>query len=179
MSRSGLPGRLVLLSLALCFANSWPQDFVFFQEDITPQPLICLPKRPVCRPSALFGFLSYCIPSIFSLRTGSLRLGQDFGLFWRNGGGVLFFGWFLLRLKDCVLEYLMKQRAIQEPASQREFNAGVVKIWDHRHWNHRPDSLNDYTGMSLSAVLAFGGVGGLALAIASQETSSLIFLVGS
>jgi MscS family membrane protein len=89
-----------------------------------------------------------------------------------NGGGVLFLGWFLLRLKDRILEHMMKQRALEGRPIELASVQGLSKIGTIVIGIIL---LNDFTGLSLSTLLAFGGVGGLALAVASQEIVSNFF----
>lgn len=92
-----------------------------------------------------------------------------------NGGCVLFLGWFLLRMKDRILEHMMKQRSLEgRPIGQASVQ-GLSKIGTIVIGIILLILLNDFTGLSLSTVLAFGGVGGLALAVASQEIVSNFF----
>ena len=92
-----------------------------------------------------------------------------------NGGCVMFLGWFLLRLKDGVLEHMMRQRSLEGRPIELSSVHGLSKIGTIVIGTVVLILLNDFTGLSLSAVLAFGGVGGLALAIASQEIVSNFF----
>jgi MscS family membrane protein len=92
-----------------------------------------------------------------------------------NGGSVLFLGWFLLRLKDRVLGHMMKQRALEGQPIGEASVQGLSKIGTIVIGIILLILLNDFTGVSLSTLLAFGGVGGLALAVASQEIVSNFF----
>ena len=69
----------------------------------------------------------------------------------------------------------MKQRAIQGRPLNANSMQGLSKFGTIVIGIIVLILLNDFTGLSLSAVLAFGGVGGLALAIASQEIVSNFF----
>jgi MscS family membrane protein len=92
-----------------------------------------------------------------------------------NGGLVLFLGWFLLRLKDRVLEHMTKQRSLQGHPMEVASVQGLSKFGTIVIGIIVLILLNDFTGLSLSTLLAFGGVGGLALAVASQEIVSNFF----
>jgi MscS family membrane protein len=92
-----------------------------------------------------------------------------------NGGAVIFLGWFLLRFKNRWI-ILATERRTQEgkspdPTSMQAlsklFTVGIGAII--------LVLLNDCTGLSFTTLLAFGGVGGLAFAFASQEIVSNFF----
>ncbi len=100
---------------------------------------------------------------------------QGFWVAITNGGRLLFLGWFLLRLKDRILKRMMEQRALEGRPMEVSSVQGLSKVGTIVIGIIVLILLNDFTGLSLSTVLAFGGVGGLALAIASQEIVSNFF----
>lgn len=92
-----------------------------------------------------------------------------------NGGIVLSLGWFFLRFKNKLINHSLEESAqtgkLQDANSMLALSKlltvviGIIVIV----------LLNDFTGMSFTTLLAFGGVGGLALAFASQEIVSNFF----
>ena len=87
---------------------------------------------------------------------------------------ILFFGWFLLRLKGTIVRYLIAEKT-KEGSSDTFTIHALSKILTISIIVLVFILLNDITGMSFTTLLAFGGVGGLALAFASQEIISNFF----
>lgn len=92
-----------------------------------------------------------------------------------NGGSVLTLGWFLLRLKNRLLEEAVKRRTVEGRIPDANSMQAVSKLFTIGISAVVLILLNDFTGLSLTTLLAFGGVGGLALAFASQEIVSNFF----
>ena len=80
----------------------------------------------------------------------------------------LSFGWFLFRYKNRFIAYFSEKKKKEDPESA-EVIVAFSKIGSVAIILLELFLLNDVTGLSMTAVLAFGGVGGLALAFASQE----------
>ena len=81
---------------------------------------------------------------------------------------ALSFGWFLFRYKNLMVAKTIEQHREEDPqiaevllAASKMGSVAIVILMLFL--------LHDITGISMTAVLAFGGVGGLALAFASQE----------
>jgi MscS family membrane protein len=92
-----------------------------------------------------------------------------------NGGSVLFFGWFLLRLKNRLLDNAIAIRTQEGRIPEAHSMQAVSKLFTAIIGIIILVLLNDFAGMSFTTLLAFGGVGGLALAFASQEIVSNFF----
>jgi MscS family membrane protein len=92
-----------------------------------------------------------------------------------NGGCVIALGWFLLRLKNRLLEDAIKRRTQEGRIPDANSMQAVSKLSTIGIFAVVLVLFNDFTGLSLTTLLAFGGVGGLALAFASQEIVSNFF----
>jgi MscS family membrane protein len=92
-----------------------------------------------------------------------------------NGGCVITLGWFLLRLKNRLLENAINRCTIEGRIPDANSMQAVSKLFTIGISTVVLVLLNDFTGLSLTTLLAFGGVGGLALAFASQEIVSNFF----
>ena len=93
-----------------------------------------------------------------------------------NAGIVLVLGWFLLRFKDRLIEKILKKRAKKgEPQPDVTSMVAVSKLLSIVIVIITAVLLHDVTGLSFTTLVAFGGVGGLALAFASQEIFSNFF----
>ena len=91
-----------------------------------------------------------------------------------NGVSVLSLGWFLVKLKNGLITHLAAIRN-DENALDAPTLLAISKILSIVIALFVIVLLHDATGMSLTTFLAFGGVGGLALAFASQEIFSNFF----
>ena len=92
-----------------------------------------------------------------------------------NGGIVIALGWFLLRLKDRFIAHAIETKTQEGKTSEAHSMQAVSKLFTVIIGVIVLFLLNDFTGMNLTTLLAFGGVGGLALAFASQEIVSNFF----
>jgi len=92
-----------------------------------------------------------------------------------NGGVVLALGWFLLRLKDNVIAHTIEMRTSEGKIAEAHSMQGISKLFTAVIGIITLVLLNDFTGMNFTTLLAVGGVGGLALAFASQEIVSNFF----
>ncbi len=92
-----------------------------------------------------------------------------------NGGGVITLGWFLFRLKNLFIAHALETRREEGKAADAHSIQAISKLFTVVIGVIIVILLNDFTGMNLTALLAFGGVGGLALAFASQEIVSNFF----
>lgn len=92
-----------------------------------------------------------------------------------NVGLVGAFGWFLLRLKNSLLNYAIEHRKTREEGLDATSLHVVSKLFTIVIGIIIFFLLNDMTGMNLTTLLAVGGVGGLAIAFASQEIVSNFF----
>jgi MscS family membrane protein len=92
-----------------------------------------------------------------------------------NGGCVIALGWFLFRLKNRFLEERARQCTEEGRIPDANSMQTVSKLFTIGIFAVILVLLNDFTGLSLTTLLAFGGVGGLALAFASQEIVSNFF----
>lgn len=81
---------------------------------------------------------------------------------------VLAFGWFLFRYKKQGIAHLIEQRQKEDPEI-REVLLAVSKMLSVLIVITMLFLMHESIGLSMTTLLAFGGVGGLALAIASQE----------
>lgn len=92
-----------------------------------------------------------------------------------NGGIVIALGWFLLRLKNDLITHVIETRAQEGKQNETHSMQAISKLFTVVIGIVILILLNDFTGMNLTTLLAFGGVGGLALAFASQEIVSNFF----
>jgi MscS family membrane protein len=92
-----------------------------------------------------------------------------------NGGIVIALGWFLLRLKNNCISYTIQTRTQEGRIADAHSMQAISKLFTVAIGIIILILLNDFTGMNLTTLLAFGGVGGLALAFASQEIVSNFF----
>ncbi len=95
--------------------------------------------------------------------------------FLTTGGSILFLGWFLLRLKNRILVHAIEVRTVEGKSPDATSMQALSKLFTAVIGSIILILLNDFTGISLTTLLAFGGVGGLALAFASQEIVSNFF----
>lgn len=90
-------------------------------------------------------------------------------------GAVLAFGWFLLRWKGSIIQQMMLMSQNQEII----MSAGKVDLFSKIGTVSvillTIFLLMDITGRSMQTLIAFGGIGGLALAFASQQVISNFF----
>lgn len=80
----------------------------------------------------------------------------------------LLFGWFLFRYKTAFVIYTIDQKKTKDPQIAEVVRA-LSKVASVLIVIVVLFLVHDSTGLSMTAVLAFGGVGGLAVAFASQE----------
>jgi MscS family membrane protein len=92
-----------------------------------------------------------------------------------NGGVVLSIGWFLIRFKNRYIAHAMEEKVLAGKIPDANSMLAVSKIFTIIICVLIAILLNDVTGLSLTTLLAFGGVGGLAIAFASQEIVSNFF----
>ena len=92
-----------------------------------------------------------------------------------SGSCVIALGWFLLRLKNRLLEEAVRRRSFEGKVPDISSMKAISKLFTIGIFAIVLILLNDFTGLSLTTLLAFGGVGGLALAFASQEIISNFF----
>lgn len=92
-----------------------------------------------------------------------------------NGISVSTLGWFLLRLKNGLIARLSEASKEKETSLDTTTILAISKLLSIAIALFILVLLHDATGMSLTTFLAFGGVGGLALAFASQEIFSNFF----
>jgi MscS family membrane protein len=92
-----------------------------------------------------------------------------------NSVVVFAFGWILLRLKNGLIAHLAETSRGKESALDSTTLQAISKLLSIAIVIFILVLLHDVTGMSLTTFLAFGGVGGLALAFASQEIFSNFF----
>jgi MscS family membrane protein len=85
------------------------------------------------------------------------------------------FGWFLFRLKNGLTAYAIESRTQKEASPDTFSILAISKLFTILIVITILILFNDITGMSLTTLLAFGGVGGLAIAFASQEIVSNFF----
>lgn len=85
------------------------------------------------------------------------------------------FGWFLIRLKRNVTEQLLHMRATGQVVMPPAKILGIAKLITALISILIVLLLMDVTGISVNTILAFGGISGLAIAIASQEVISNLF----
>jgi MscS family membrane protein len=92
-----------------------------------------------------------------------------------NVGIVIGLGWFLLRLKNNLIAHAIETRTREGKINDANSMQGISKLCTAVIGVIVLVLLNDCTGMNLTTLLAVGGVGGLALAFASQEIVSNFF----
>lgn len=92
-----------------------------------------------------------------------------------NGGTVIALGWFLLRLKDRFIDRAIHTKTAEGKRPEVSSMQAISKLFTVVIWLIVLMLLNDFTGRSFTTLLALGGVGGLALAFASQEIVSNFF----
>ena len=92
-----------------------------------------------------------------------------------SGGTILSLGWFLIRLKNLLIEHAIALRTEEGRKSETHSMQAISNLLTAIIGIIVLVLLNDCTGMNLTTLLAFGGVGGLALAFASQEIVSNFF----
>lgn len=85
------------------------------------------------------------------------------------------FGWFLFRLKNQFVQYAIEVRTKISPSNEAFPILALSKLFTILIIVIILVLFHDITGMSLTTLLAFGGVGGLAIAFASQEIISNFF----
>lgn len=88
---------------------------------------------------------------------------------------VLTVGWFLLRFKNGLLAHIAEAAEQKEGGLDAATLLAISKLFSIVIAIFVLVLLHDATGMSFTTFLAFGGVGGLALAFASQEIFSNFF----
>lgn len=92
-----------------------------------------------------------------------------------NGSYVIALGWFLLRLKNRLIEEAIRKRTQEGRIPDANSMQALSKLFTVGIGAIVLVLLNDFTGLSLTTLLAFGGIGGLAFAFASQEIVSNFF----
>lgn len=90
-------------------------------------------------------------------------------------GGIIAFGWFLMRWRKHILQFMIKRSEHQEIAMDRGKIDIVGKIAAMVILFLVLLLLLEVTGRSVTTLIAFGGVGGLAIAFASQEVIANFF----
>jgi len=90
-------------------------------------------------------------------------------------GAVLAFGWFLLRWKKNVVHQLIIKSRNREIAIDQGKIGAIDKICTVAIFFFIVLLLLEATDRSMNTIIAFGGVGGLALAFASQEVIANFF----
>src|SRR5262249_21003585 len=90
-------------------------------------------------------------------------------------GAIIALGWFLLRWKTNIVEYM----TIRSKQHQLDLDSTKIDVLDKLFTLFilfvTSLLLLEVTGSSLNTLIAFGGIGGLALAFASQEMVSNFF----
>ena len=151
------------LSMLFRFLSKKSSSFDLF-ADAFLCPAICLIWYLVAIQSidlVTEGWISQARPKLWAVLT--------------SGGSILALGWFLLRLKDRFLEAAARRRVQEGRIPDATSMQAVSKLLTVGIFTIVLILLNDCTGLSLTTLLAFGGVGGLALAFASQEIVSNFF----
>lgn len=90
-------------------------------------------------------------------------------------GGVLAFGWFLLRWKHNIIHHLIIKSRQKEITLDPGKVGAIDKILTVAIFFFSCLLLLETTDRSMNTIIAFGGVGGLALAFASQEIIANFF----
>jgi MscS family membrane protein len=89
-------------------------------------------------------------------------------------GGIIAFGWFLLRWKKIIVERLIEANT-DSPAFDKGKVDAVNKVATLLIYVFLGMILLEQTGSSINTLLAFGGVSGLAIAFASQQIIANFF----
>lgn len=117
--------------------------------------------------TVLFWFLAFLL-SIDKVTEKWLSADQSLFCSLMKGASALAFGWFLFRYKSLFVIHTIEKHKKEDPqiaevllAASKMGSVFIVILVLFL--------LHDITGISMTTVLAFGGVGGLALAFASQE----------
>lgn len=92
-----------------------------------------------------------------------------------SSSAVLTFGWFLFRLKNNVAGVLLEKSKAKEIGLEPGKVYGMQKLFSVLIVIIVLLVLLEVTGVSLNALIAFGGISGLALAFASQEIIANFF----
>lgn len=90
-------------------------------------------------------------------------------------GAILSFGWFLLKWKQNVIQHLLTKSKNREITIDPGKVGAIDKIWTVAIIFFIILILLETTDRSMNTIIAFGGVGGLALAFASQEIIANFF----
>lgn len=90
-------------------------------------------------------------------------------------GALAAFVWFLLRWKKFIVQHLISKSKIREVVIEQGKIAAIDKILTVAILFFSALLLMEITDRSVNTIIAFGGVGGLALAFASQEIISNFF----
>lgn len=90
-------------------------------------------------------------------------------------GGILSFVWFLMRWKRNVVDYMIKKTITHEISIERGKVDVIDKMLTMLIIFVTIMVLLEVTGQSMNTLIAFGGVGGLAIAFASQEIIASFF----
>lgn len=91
------------------------------------------------------------------------------------GAGVLTLGWFLLRWKRNIIHHLIIKSKLKEITLDPGKVGAIDKIWTVAIIFFTCLLLLEATDRSMNTIIAFGGIGGLALAFASQEIIANFF----
>ncbi len=90
-------------------------------------------------------------------------------------GALIAFTWFLMRWKNLVAHHLIEQSKQREITIEQGKIGAIDKMLTIAILFFMALLLLEVTGRSMNTIIAFGGVGGLALAFASQEIIANFF----
>ncbi|MBS0272775.1 MAG: mechanosensitive ion channel family protein [Proteobacteria bacterium] len=112
--------------------------------------------------------LDTVISSLFTFHLANIHLILSIG-------AILSFGWFLLRLNNELVHYMMEMSQSQKISLTPSKLDLIGKIATISVIFVTIFLLMDVTGRNMQTLIAFGGIGGLALAFASQQVVSNFF----
>lgn len=165
---------IVFASLILAYVGKLLLDRIEARASITPNvwddALVIAARRPLW-------VLIWSMGLLWAARITALEMDEDFAEVLESIQSVLLIGllaWFLLRLASKVEERLVDSRYLQKPMDQTTVSA-IGKLLRISVIITSALVILQTLGYSISGVLAFGGIGGIAVGFAAKDLLANFF----
>ena len=165
---------IVFASLILAYVGKLLLDRIEARASITPNvwddALVIAARRPLW-------VLIWSMGLLWAARITALEMDEDFAEVLETVQSVLLIGllaWFLLRLASMVEERLVDSRYLQKPMDQTTVSA-IGKLLRISVIITSALVILQTLGYSISGVLAFGGIGGIAVGFAAKDLLANFF----
>lgn len=165
---------IVFASLIFAYVGKLVLDRIEARASITPNvwddALVIAARRPLW-------VLIWSMGLLWAARITALEMDEDFAEVLESIQSVLLIGllaWFLLRLASMVEERLVDSRYLQKPMDQTTVSA-IGKLLRISVIITSALVILQTLGYSISGVLAFGGIGGIAVGFAAKDLLANFF----